>query len=88
MRNAGSAAPIHRTACPQAQLAYRLGKSLLRVAGQVAPRAHRHLRHDDATQLLEVWGQGVAPPTFSEEVQVLSRRLDSAQQGSPQLSYC
>ena len=26
----------------------------------------------------EVWGQGFAPPTFSEEVQVLSQRLVGA----------
>lgn len=29
---------------------------------------HRHLRHADATQRLEVWSQGVAKPTLSEEV--------------------
>ncbi|MFT4241510.1 MAG: single-stranded-DNA-specific exonuclease RecJ [Acidovorax sp.] len=40
------------------------------------PLAPEHVRADIVDTLhREVWGQGFAPPTFSEEVQVLSQRL-------------
>ena len=40
------------------------------------PLAPEHVRPDLVDTLhQEVWGQGFAPPTFSEEVQVLSQRL-------------
>ena len=40
------------------------------------PLAPQYLRADLVDMLArEVWGQGFAPPTFSEEVQVLSQRL-------------
>ena len=43
------------------------------------PLAPQYCRADVVDTLhREVWGQGFAPPTFSEEVQVLSQRLVGA----------
>ncbi|MBC7393691.1 MAG: single-stranded-DNA-specific exonuclease RecJ [Variovorax sp.] len=50
--------------------------SLVRQIDTDGPLAREYLRVDLVDTLhREVWGQGFAPPTFSEEVEVLSQRL-------------
>lgn len=66
---------FHRAIAQVAQ-EWLAASSLVRQIDTDGPLAREYMRVDLVDTLhREVWGQGFAPPTFSEEVEVLSQRL-------------
>ncbi|MDP9900514.1 single-stranded-DNA-specific exonuclease RecJ [Variovorax ginsengisoli] len=68
--------PVFERALAQVATEWLDAASLTRRLDTDGPLAAEYLRVDLVDTLHhEVWGQGFAPPTFSEEVEVLSQRL-------------